>query len=270
MTVLKLRLSIAFLLMAFATPVLAQPVVSLVHDSFWKIVGRQVSIEVATISNSGTEDSGPVFLSLYAQSGAAYDGGPPGILLARAPIGSIMAGQTVNNLAVTTRLHAVRTGLKFTALMIEQQNGRKYSILDWVSFTSTYSFPRGQNGGVGSDDSAIGRGDIAVTGAAISVTGRRATVDIAEVQNQRETDATGMLRMSVYSTTTPYSGGLIEGQLLATRVLGQVAPGDYYDNLHATMLLKPVRRRVPSFLTLVVEENQTGDTFTPVAWVAAQ
>src|SRR4051794_28775642 len=103
-----IALAIAFIVST--TTALAQQSLWLTHDSAWSIEGRELVINVATITNPTTEDSGPLFLSIYAQPGSAYDGGAPGQLLGRAPLDAITAGAQVNNVEVRTRLKAPRAG----------------------------------------------------------------------------------------------------------------------------------------------------------------
>jgi hypothetical protein len=247
---------------------LAQSSLWLTHDSSWRIEGRELVIETLAINNpNGAEESGPLFLSIYAQPGAAYDGGVPGQLLGRAPIESIPAGGRVENVSVRTRVRAARPGFKFTALMLERQNGKKYEIVDWVAFTSLYAFPRKQNGGVGSQDTAIGIGDIAVSGGAMTLTGRRAEITVQRIQSQRELTRTGTLRLAIYASATPYGGGVPDGQLLATRVLGELAPGDYFRDLSAKLLLKKPRPRGEYYITMLVEEEQESG-WMPVGFAA--
>src|ERR1044071_4713421 len=129
----KLFAAIVALTFAFTDSSFAQGAITLMHDSSWEVVSRDVTIRVAHILNTTTEDSGPLFLSLYARPTTVYDGtGSPGQLIARAPLDNIPAGQTLEGTVVTTRAKAIRSGAKFTTLAIERQEGRKFTIVDWV------------------------------------------------------------------------------------------------------------------------------------------
>lgn len=265
-TGLALILSVA--LTAIAS---AQNSLWLTHDASWRIEGRELVIEIANVTNpSTTEESGPLFLSIYAQP-LIYEGAAPGQLIGRAAIDSIPAGGRADNVVVRTRLKAPRPGLKYTALMLERQTARnKYTIVDWVAFTSTYSFLRKQNGGVGSLDSAIGLGGIAVSDGELALTGRKAQLSVGRLQSQREFDRTGVLRLAIYANTEQEPGEAQNGQLLGSRLLGELAPGDFFHHLSATLLLKKPRPRGDYYITLLVEEDLgTGDGWQPVA-VAAQ
>src|SRR6185369_5831942 len=102
------------------------------HDSSWETVGRQGTIRALQLANLGGEETGPLFLSVYAKGGAGYDGtGSPGALICRAPIGSLAANATANNILVTARARLLPPGEKFTALLVEKQNGRRFTVLDY-------------------------------------------------------------------------------------------------------------------------------------------
>ena len=241
--------------------------VKLEHDSSWEIVGRQGTIRALQLANLGSEETGPLFLSVYAKGGVGYDGtGSPGALLIRAPIGSIAGNAIANNIQTTAKARLLPPGEKFTVLVVEKQEGRKFTVLDYVVYTSSYTFPRRQNGGVGSDDSAIGSGDVAIRGAtSLTVTGRRADFVVEEIQNEREVATTGDLRLAIYATPEPYNGSA-SPVVLAVRPLGQLAQGDFYNHLQGRLTLKrPGRGQF--YLTLAVEEDR-GSGFQPVTFVA--
>src|SRR5436853_5852566 len=143
----------AVLALCFSTTIFAQPVLKLEHDSSWEIASRLCTIRASQLANRSGDDTGPLFLSIYARSDVGYDGvNSPGRLIARAPIDPLAANATANNIIVTAKAHAVPAREHFTTLAVEQQTGRKrFTILDYVVYTSTYTFPRGQSGGIGSD-----------------------------------------------------------------------------------------------------------------------
>jgi hypothetical protein len=197
------RLSFATLCLAamvlFTGSVFGQATLKLEHDSSWEIAHRQCTIRVFQLANQSSEASAPLYLSVYARPGNWWDGtGSPGILVARAPIDALAANETRNNIQVTVKSRAIPPGAKFTALAVETKEGRKFIVQDFVVYTSTYTFPRGQSGGVGSDDSAIGSGDVTLVGnASLAGTGRRAEYSIDEIQNRREITSSGLLRLAI-------------------------------------------------------------------------
>lgn len=246
----------------------AQSTLKLEHDSSWEIAARHCTIRVSQLANLGAQDTGPLFLSIYARAGAGYDGvNSPGRLLARAPIAPLAANTTANNIIVTVKAHSVPAKEQFTTLAVEEQSGRKtFIISDYVVFTSTYTFPRGQSGGVGSDDSGIGAGDITFRGTnSLTGTRRHADFSIEEIQNQRELSASGPLRLAIYATSEPYDGSTTP-VVVATRLLGQLAQGDFYNHLQGRLKMKRPGRGT-FYLTLAVEEDQ-GAGFQTVTYVA--
>lgn len=252
---------------AIAANVLAQPNVKLEHDSSWEIgAGRQCTIRISQLANLSAEETGPLFASIYAKPGAGYDGvSSPGTLVARAPLVSIAGNSTANDIVLTAKAKPVRPGEKFTALLVERQDGRRFVMADYVVYTSTYTFPARQLGGVGSDDFAIGEGNLAFQGnASLTGAGRRGDFVIEKIQNRRERSASGALRLAVYATAAPYDGSAAP-RVIATRPLGMLAQGDFYRGLQGRMTLKRPGRGT-FYLTLVLEEDQ-GSGFQPVSYV---
>jgi hypothetical protein len=246
----------------------AQPHLVLSHDSYWKVVRREVVIQARTVNNTGTEDSEPLFISLYATEGSIFDGGERGRLLARAPIGSIAAGQQTNDVMVQTRVRLPKAVPQYTALLLEKQTGKKtFEIEDYVVFQSQYSFPRKQDGGVGSEDAAIGTGNIAVEDMDFVISGRKATFNIGKIQNQRPENATGPLRISMHATPEPYSPMASNEFIMATGPLGDLAPGDYFTGQHGTLTMKRPRMHGAYYVTLVVEE-ETESGFVPAGYLS--
>src|SRR5689334_22069927 len=103
---------VSVIAVAWATNIFAQPSVKLEHDSVWAIgAKRQCTIVISQIANLSSEETGPLFVSIYAKPGAGYDGGnSPGALVARAPIASIPGNSTAHNIVVTTKAKPVRPG----------------------------------------------------------------------------------------------------------------------------------------------------------------
>ncbi|HTD68515.1 MAG TPA: hypothetical protein VK846_18490 [Candidatus Limnocylindria bacterium] len=268
-TYTRLCIALAFALcLCLSVRALAQPELKLEHDSSWEIANRQCTIRVSQLANLGSADSGPLFLSIYARTGVGYDGvNSPGKLIARATIPPLAANSVVNDIVVTAKAKSASAREHYTTLTVEEQIGRnKFTILDYVVYTSTYTFPRGQSGGVGSDDFSIGSGDVIFKGdTSLAVTKRRAEFSIGEIQNQREITETGLLRLAIYATPAPYDGSA-EPIVVATRTLGRLAQGDFYTHLQGRLNMKRPGRGV-FYLTLAVEED-AGGGFERVAYVA--
>ena len=254
---------IAAVLMALASGLLAQSGLKLEHDSSWEIVGKECTIRALQLANLRAEPTGPLFLSIYVKPDTGYDGtGSPGRLLSRAEIPPLGAGAVANNIVVTAKARGVPHREQYTALVVEEQSGKTFSIADYVVYTSTYAFPAKQNGGVGSLDAAIGEGNLTLEGASLAGVNRAGDFTIDKIQNQRSTSS-GQLRLAVYATPAPYGGGP-DKAVIATRPLGQLAPGDFYNHLQGRLNLKKPGRGT-FYLTLALEED-TGGGFQTVVY----
>jgi hypothetical protein len=252
-------------LLSLAFGLFAQSGLKLEHDSSWEIVGKECTIRASQLANLRPEATGPLFLSIYAKPGTGYDGtGSPGRLLSRAAIEPLGAGAVVNNIVVTAKARGVSHKEQFTALVVEEQTGSKtFTVADYVVYTSTYTFPARQNGGVGSQDGAIDSGNVTLEGASLVGVKRAGDFSIDRIQNHRDT-LTGPLRLAVYATPEPYGGGA-DKIIIATRPLGQLAPGDFYTHLQGRLSLKRPGRGT-FYLALVVEED-SGSGFVPITYV---
>jgi hypothetical protein len=258
----------AVVIAASAFSAIGQPTVKLEHDSSWAVAQHQCTIRARQLTNLGSEETPPLFLSIYVRAGAGYDGfNSPGVLVARAPIGSIAGNAVMTDIAATVKSRNLPSGERFSALVVEMQNGKKFSVVDYVVFTSTYTSPHGVTGGVGSDDTAIGAGNVFLgVSTPLVVQRRRAEFSIDRIQNQRENALTGPLRVAIYGTPQPYAGGPDYALLAATRPLGFLAQGDYYNQLHGKLTMKRPGRGT-FYLALVVEED-SGGGFQPVAFMS--
>jgi hypothetical protein len=246
--------------------VFSQTTVKLEHDSSWEVAGRRCTIRVLQLANLSSEETGPLYLSLYARAGAGYDGhNSRGRFVSRARIASI-PGNTTTSIVVTARAHRLSPHERYSTLFVEAKNDRRYVVADYVVYTSTYTFPRRQSGGVGSDDSGITGGEIGFTGTnALSVHRRRATFAIEGIQNHRELTGSGLLRLAVYATREPYDGGT-NRTIIARRTLGRLSQGDFYNHLRGTLdLHRPGRGDF--YLTLALEEFE-GNRFVRVTHVS--
>ncbi len=252
------------LMLTFASGLLAQSGLKLEHDSSWEIIGKECTIRAFQLANLRAEATGPLFLSIYAKPDTGYDGtGSPGRLLSRAEISPLGPGAVANNIVVTAKARGVARREQYTALVVEEQTGPKsFTIADYVVYTSTYTFPAKQNGGVGSQDAGIGDGNISLEGAALAGVGRAGEFAIDRIQNLRDT-FTGPLRLAIYATPNPYGGGA-DKAIIATRPLGQLAPGDFYNHLQGRLSLKKPGRGT-FYLALALEEDQ-GSGFQTVIY----
>ncbi|HEY0550860.1 MAG TPA: hypothetical protein VGF13_14750 [Verrucomicrobiae bacterium] len=225
------------------------------HDSSWEIVGKECTIRAFQLANLGAEATGPLFLSIYVKPDTGYDGtGSPGRLLSRAEISPLGPGAVANDIVVTAKARGVPHREQYTALVVEEQAGSKtFTIADYVVFTSTYAFPAKQNGGVGSQDTGIGDGNITLQGATLAGAARAGEFSIDRIQNLRNS-FTGELRLAVYAAPEPYADGA-EKAVIATRPLGQLAPGDFYNHLQGRLSFKRPGRGT-FYLTLALEEDQ--------------
>jgi len=73
--------------------------------------------------------------------------------------------------------------------------------------------------------------DIYSTVASWQIFGSKIDISEDEIYNNSSSITSGTLRLQVWATSSPYTGGTIDGYVLATKVLGQLDPGYSYDNI---------------------------------------
>ena len=108
-------------------------------------------IRALQFSNLRPEPTGPLFLSIYVKPDTGYDGtGSPGRLVSRTALDPLAAGAVAHNIVVSAKALGVPRREQYATLVVEEQTGtRTFTIADYVVYTSTYTFPARQNGGVG-------------------------------------------------------------------------------------------------------------------------
>jgi hypothetical protein len=92
-----------------------------------------------------------------------------------------------------------------------------------------------------------------------------AQINIAEIRNSSLTATTGQLRVELWLTTTPYSGGSINGYRIVADALtgptnGELGPSQRFTNLSLTPPLSHVPGAGVYYQTLIITENSPACT----------
>jgi hypothetical protein len=85
-----------------------------------------------------------------------------------------------------------------------------------------------------------------------SISGTRLTLDLGKIVNDRDGGKSGSLRVQLWATASPYSGGDIYGYILGTKNIGQLEGGYYFHSMSASTTYK--RRHRDYYVTLTLEE----------------
>ena len=196
----------------------------------WSISRTKIDITATTVSNNRTGGtSGTLRLEIWATS-SPYSGGTiNGYVMGTRALGTLEAGFSFNDISGFVSFTSPPAGIYYTTIALEEYTDAGYVIVDYVTFDSTATFGSGSGGGVGGGGGGTG-GDLQLVGTGSYKISRKkgATLAMEEVLNDRFSGVSGSLRLQLWATSSPYTGGPISGYVLATRDLGQLAAGYYY------------------------------------------
>lgn len=115
-------------------------------------------------------------------------------------------------------------------------------------------------GGGASGGGGSGSSPVQLSGSIFySVTGGDVTLKVNEILNSSSTYTTASLRLELWLTTAPYSGGNISGYRVATDPItgntnGSLGPGQYFPPINATVPLTNLPGAGSYYATLIVSE----------------
>jgi hypothetical protein len=93
-----------------------------------------------------------------------------------------------------------------------------------------------------------------------SISGNSIDIEAGRVENLSSSGTSGTLRLRIWATASPYSGGTINGYVLGTRSLGTLQAGYYYSNISGSVTYSAPPPGT-YYTTLTVEEY-TGSGYT--------
>jgi hypothetical protein len=232
----------------------------------WSLSGGKLSITAETIDNSGGGTSGSLQLELWATNSPYAGGTIQGYSLGIRSLKPLRAGFHYANVKGAVPFSPPPPGEYYTTLALEEFTSSGYVIVDYVTFDSTSVFGLG-NGGIGGGGGGSGTGVQFVNKVAYKITPKKGVVDLKlnEVLNDRFSGVTGTLRVQLWATAAPYAGGTLNGYVMTTRSLGQLAAGYYYQKITSrTSYFPPPPGTYRVVLTL--EEYVSGQ-YVIVDWV---
>jgi hypothetical protein len=227
--------------------------------------GTTAQVSVAGIQNTTTNvTSGSLGFALW-YSTAPYSGGTiTGYRVAETylPIGqctssTLAAGGECVSILVDDTLTPPPAGTYYPVLLLLEHtqtctDPSGYCIDDYVTLVRASDGGPTVTVGAGGGGGAGGSGGGAPSTSAVAINGTYAytpdiaagtvQIDVAQLQNDSSTYTTGTLRLELWLTTTPYTGGSINGYRVATYQIsgssnGTLGPSQYFSNISATVPL---------------------------------
>jgi hypothetical protein len=173
-------------------------------------------------------------------------------------LGPLDAGFSFVNLSRIVRFLRPPPGIYFTTITLEEEDvGGTFFIMDFENFLDPVNF-----GGFGEGFvNVVSDGDVTFVGDIRWEAGNgRVEIFAERIQNERTTGRSGVLRVRLWATTTPYDGGdFLQGSVLATRRIGRVFAGFFLpDVVRRGPFRLPAVRDEFYFTTLTLEELVRG------------
>jgi hypothetical protein len=250
------KLSFLLVALLFSTSGLKAQEIDLVGRVGWEQLGRGVFIYAERIDNNTTFTSGHLRMQVWATSepygGDSITGYPIGTF----NLGRLPGGYSFANLGRTVRFLRPPAGIYYTSVTLEEQTPTGYVVVDSESFADPVNFG---GWGEGFVENIAPNNDVSFAGNIWwqSANGR-VQIHADEITNDRASGRTGVLRVRLWATTTPYNGGsVLQGYALATKRVGRLSAGYYIPNFSASTWFRPP---APGdyYVTLTLEEFTRG------------
>ncbi len=252
-----LRPSMARIAVVFATTMMTVGVSSanandiVLDGTFgYSISGTRLTLDLGKIVNDRDGGkSGSLRVQLWATASPYSGGDIYGYILGTKNIGQLEGGYYFHSMSASTTYKRPPTGTYYVTLTLEEYTSAGFVIVDFLTFSGAKTFSSG-TGASGSDLKLEGP-------ASWSRNGKKLTIRVAKVSNASGSGTSGALRLKVWATTTPYSGGTIRGHVLGYVSLKKLPGGYYYSDINKTVSFK----KPPNgtyYTALTLEEGQKG------------
>jgi hypothetical protein len=230
------------------------------------LAAASVQLNVAELLNSSpTYTTGTLRLELWLTL-VAYSGGPiNGYRVATYQItgstnGQLGPDQYFSNISATVPLSALPSAGTYDATLVVTEYSPSclttdhYCIDTYGTFSSGVTIGDGANTGGNSNLSIVGTYSYSA-----DASDTTAQLDVAEILNSSTTNTTGTLRLELWLTSTPYTGGSINGNRIATYQLtgpsqGTLRPNQDFTNITASVPLTNLPGAGMYDVTLILSE----------------
>ena len=243
--------------LAFAAGARAQDI-DLVGDVGWFSFGRGIEIHAERIENNRSSgSSGFLRLQIWATTNV-YDGVSDitGYVVGTFNLGYLGAGRAFIDLARVVRFFKPPPGIYYTTMTLEEETVDGFFIVDSENFTEPVNFG---GFGEGSYHFDMDNGDVGFVGDVSWLAGNhRVQIFAEQILNARAAGRSGVLRIRLWATTTPYGeGSTLQGYPMATKRVGRVTAGFYLPDFSRTTFF---RTPPPGtyYVTMTLEEFVRG------------
>jgi len=225
----------------------------------WQINGGDITIYAGSVNNSAKAATGDVRLEVWAFTTPYKGQALNGYIIGTYDMGQLAGKQKVSNIAVSVPYAKPGTyngDAYYTTMFVYEYKNGAWAVDSYYTFNSTVPLDSGYDGGL--SQGATGSLIQYVGNVSYYIYGYGVTLSANEIENANSSyKLSGTLRMQLWATTTPYTGGTINGYVLGQYTIGQLGHGNNYFNLANT-----VPYYTPPYgnyyLTLVLEMYNNG------------
>jgi hypothetical protein len=241
MTVVRWKSWPVLLMALFAAVSARGQELDLVGDVSWDKFGRGIRIFSERIDNNRTTgSSGFLRLQIWATDDV-YDGVSDitGYVLGTFNLGPLQSGFSFVNVARTVRFFRPPAGVYFTTITLEEEDvDGNFLIIDSENFEGAVNFG---GYGAGNVEFLETNGDVGFFGEVSWLAGNgRVQFFAEEILNERESGRSGVLRVKLWATSTPYNGGtVLQGYPMASKRVGRVTAGFFRENFSKRAFFRP-------------------------------
>ena len=193
----------------------------------WVIYGQYVNIEAEEVDNNDAEGvSGTVRLQVWATD-MPYDGSGPitGHVLGTMALDPLEAGLVYYNISDYVPYSPPPVGSYYTTITAEEWTGDEYAIRDWRSLD--YATLLGGSNAVGNGVVLSGTPKFRISKT------RGVRLKVQDIFNY-DSAGSGPLRVDLWACPLKYSGGTLDGHLVATTGVGSLPAGQRLNKIHLT------------------------------------
>lgn len=211
--------------------------------------GDRVTLRAAKVVNqSATRTSGSLKLSLWATASRYTGGSISGYETASIDLAPLSPNYHYSGIARETSFREPPAGVYWMTMLLSEWSGSEWLIVDHVSFSSQTSFG-GPGGGGGSGAlRLIGTSTYQIRGGEVRITTERIENTMSRASNA--------LRLELWASTSPYSGGSITGySTAAIRFTNTLGANQYFANIDQTVNFQPPPAGSYSMTLLLLEQQ---------------
>tara|TARA_Y100001968_G_scaffold333485_1_gene396594 strand:- start:2044 stop:3750 length:1707 start_codon:yes stop_codon:yes gene_type:complete len=207
----------------------------------FEITDTTITVKANSLTNVGNNTSGTLFLKLYAMtdndpygSGYILAEGNLATFIGNSNNGTLAPGQSYTNIQFSTSFTPPPDGNYYLFLHVSEYPNLNSSLAYMEAVSNPHTFNYSGTGGGGNS------GDLDLNcPCSYAFSGTSLTLSATQVSNHSSNVTSGTLKLQLWATTTPYTGGNINGYQLGEVSLGQLGTNTFYADIEQNTNFTP-------------------------------